>query len=80
VELDEALKQLENVNNFSFKDLLKICKQFFGEGRIDGSHHIFKTPWIGDPRINIQKVGKDARPYQVRQVKKAILKLRETKK
>jgi hypothetical protein len=36
---------------------------------------IFKTPWIGDPRINLQKDGKMAKPYQVREVKKAIEKL-----
>ena len=40
--------------------------------RIRGSHHIFKTPWKGDPRINLQKDGKSAKPYQVKMVLKAI--------
>ena len=62
-----------------FKDLLNICIQFFGEPTIKGSHHRFKTPWPGDPRINIQKDGKMAKPYQVRQVVKALKKLEETK-
>jgi hypothetical protein len=35
-------------------------------------------PRAGDPRINIQKDGKMAKPYQVRAVKKAIEKLGET--
>ena len=45
---------------------------------MSGSHHIFKTPWQGDPRINLQK-GKDknAKPYQVQQVLGALRKLKE---
>ena len=42
---------------------------------IKGSHHISKTPWKGDPRINIQKEGKMAKPYQVKIVSKALDKL-----
>jgi hypothetical protein len=66
---------LKNINNVLFKDLVTICRQYFGAPRIRGSHHIFKTPWTGDPRINLQKDGKMAKPYQVREVKKAIEKL-----
>ena len=43
---------------------------------IKGSHYIFKTPWKGDPRINIQKEGKMANPYQVKLVLKALKKLK----
>jgi hypothetical protein len=32
-----------------FSDLLRICQQNFGEPHVRGSHHIFKTPWPGDP-------------------------------
>jgi hypothetical protein len=42
---------------------------------VRSSHHIFKTPWKGDPRINIQKDGKMAKPYQVKLVLKALEKL-----
>jgi predicted RNA binding protein YcfA (HicA-like mRNA interferase family) len=66
-------------NNVSFRDLIKECEKYFGAPRIKGSHHIFKMPWPGDPRINIQKDGKMAKPYQVRAVKKAIEKLEEMK-
>lgn len=42
------------------------------------SHAVFKTPWPGDPRVNIQRSrGGEAKPYQVRQVLKAIDKLKE---
>ncbi len=61
-----------------FSHLLKICEQFFGNYRISGSHHIFKTPWEGDPRINLQKEkGNYAKPYQVKQVIRALRKLRD---
>jgi len=70
---------LANPVNVAFKDLLEICSKYFGEPRIKGSHHIFKTPWQGDPRINIQKDGKMAKPYQVRMVQKALEKLEEQK-
>jgi hypothetical protein len=66
---------LENPRNVVFADLLKICKKYFGSPRIRGSHCIFKTPWKGDPRINLQKVDKMAKSYQVRDVKKAIEKM-----
>jgi hypothetical protein len=41
---------------------------------------IFKTPWPGDPRVDIQR-GKNgmAKPYQVRQVLKAIGRLAKGK-
>ena len=41
------------------------------------SHAIFKTPWVGDPRINIQDDKGKAKPYQVRQVLLAIQKLED---
>ncbi len=66
---------LSNPKNVKFDDLLKICCRYFGEPRIKGSHHIFKTPWQGDPRINIQKDGKMAKPYQVKIVLAALNKL-----
>jgi hypothetical protein len=70
---------LENPRNVLFTDLLKICKKYFGKPRICGSHYIFKTPWKGDPRINLQRVDKMAKFYQVKDVEKAIGKM-EAKK
>jgi hypothetical protein len=68
-------EQLSNPKNVKFDDLLKICIKYFGTPRVRSSHHIFKTPWKGDPRINIQKDGKMAKPYQVKLVLKALEKL-----
>ncbi len=68
-------KDLDNPRNVKFNDLLNICMKYFGNPRITGSHHIFKTPWEGKPFINIQRDGKMAKEYQVREVKKALEKL-----
>lgn len=59
-----------------FADLKKVCEAYFGKPRQSGSSHaIFKTPWPGDPRVNIQDAKGMAKPYQVRQVLQAIEKL-----
>ncbi len=66
--------------NIRFTDLLKVCVEFFGQLRRTGtSHTVFKTPWPGDPRINIQNDKGKAKAYQVRQVLLAIDKLKEIK-
>ena len=62
--------------NVRYNDLRKVCEEYFGKARQTGtSHAIFKTPWVGDPRINIQDDKGKAKPYQVRQVLLAIDKL-----
>ena len=56
-----------------FADLYKVCVAFFGEPRQSASSHaVFKTPWPGDPRVNIQNDKGKAKPYQVRQVLLAV--------
>lgn len=62
--------------NIRFRDLCKVCDYYFGEPRQKGSsHRVYKTPWPGDPRVNIQNHKGMAKAYQVRQVLKAIDKL-----
>lgn len=59
-----------------FNDLSKVCEYFFGEpGQSGSSRKVFKTPWQGDPRVNIQNSKEKAKPYQVRQVLQAIDRL-----
>lgn len=73
--LDQMRREPANVR---FVDLKKICEEHFGKCRQSGtSHAIFKTPWVGDPRINIQGDKGKAKPYQVRQVLLAIQKLED---
>lgn len=76
--IDRILAQIrENPANVRFTDLVKVCDHYFGEPRQRGtSHCVYKTPWQGDPRVNIQagKNGK-AKIYQVKQVLSAIERL-----
>jgi hypothetical protein len=59
-----------------FQDLCKVCDYYFGEARQSGSsHRVYKTPWQGDPRVNIQNDKGKAKAYQVKQVLKAIERL-----
>ena len=68
----------ENPQEVRFKDLCKVCDEYFGSPRQSrGSHRIYKTPWPGDPRVNIQNDHGRAKSYQVRQVLRAIRKLEE---
>lgn len=83
VKIDKTLAAMGNApQNISYNDLRLVCVHFFGEPRQSGtSHAVFKTPWPGDPRVNIQKSnGGKAKPYQVRQVLKAIAKLNKEQK
>ncbi len=59
--------------NVRYDDLAKVCQHYFGPPRsTGGSHAVFKTPWPGDPRFNIQNDHGRAKAYQVRQVIAAI--------
>ena len=53
-----------------------VCELYFGEPRQSGtSHRIYKMPWKGDPRVNIQNDKGKAKAYQVKQVLAAIERL-----
>lgn len=63
-----------------YSDLMKVCAHYFGEPRQKGtSHAVFKTPWPGGPRVNVQSGKGKAKAYQVRQVLRAIAKLEESR-
>ncbi len=62
-----------NSSNIRFSDLSRVCDYYFGTARQMGtSHRIYKTPWAGDPRVNIQNSKGKAKDYQVKQVLLAI--------
>lgn len=68
-----------NPQGIAFKNLKAVCEHYFGSPRHSGgSHLVFKTPWPGDPRVNIQNDKGKAKAYQVRQVLKAIDKMEAT--
>ncbi len=65
--------------NIRFTEREKVCDHFF-EKRPSRktSHQTYKTPWIGNPRVNIQNAGGKAKAYQVNQVLEAVEKLRHS--
>ena len=65
-----------NPKGIRFRELCKICDLYFGEPRQRrSSHRIYKMPWQGDPRVNLQNDKGMAKDFQVRQVIKALEKL-----
>lgn len=73
---DLLAKMRQNPKGVPFSDLCKVCETYFGKPRQSGSsHRVYKTPWQGDPRVNIQNASGKAKPYQVRQVLAAIERL-----
>jgi hypothetical protein len=65
-----------NPADVRFSELCRVCDHYFGKPRQEGtSHRVYKTPWQGDPRVNIQGRKGKATAYQVRQVLKAIERL-----
>ena len=73
-ELIDAMRR--NPKGIRFQDLCKVCDHYFGDARQTGSsHRVYKTPWQGDPRVNIQNDKGKAKAYQVKQVLKAIERL-----
>lgn len=58
--------------NIGFADLCAMLSRLGFLVRITGSHHIFDQ--AGFDNINLQPYGKQAKPYQVRQVREALKK------
>lgn len=70
------MQMKRNPTGIRFSDLCQVCDHYFGEPRqSSGSHRVYKTPWQGDPRVNIQSRKGSAKAYQVKQVLKAIERL-----
>ena len=80
--IEDLLAEMqENPSGLRFTDVCRVATHFFGEPRTRGSsHHVWKMPWPGDPRINLQRGnGGKAKAYQVRQVLQAIDRLKQEK-
>lgn len=68
----------KNPKGVRFKDLCRVCDHYFGQARQNrSSHRIYRMPWAGDPRVNIQNDKGMAKAYQVKQVLKAIERLQD---
>ena len=70
--VEEIVADMDAGREVHFGDLVNVCDHYFGKPRQSGtSHHVYKMPWPGDPRVNIQNAKGKAKPYQVRQVLKS---------
>jgi len=59
--------------NIPFDDLCQLLRHLRFDERTRGSHHIFRRAGV-EERINLQRDGSKAKPYQVSQVRRVILK------
>jgi HicA toxin of bacterial toxin-antitoxin, len=59
--------------SFAFDDLQYILLHLGFAERINGSHHVYRLTGVPE-RLTLQPLGKDAKPYQVKQVRDLIVK------
>jgi len=59
--------------NIRFVDLCNLLRSLGFEERTSSSHHLFIKPGVGE-LINLQRESGKAKPYQVRQVRKILLR------
>ncbi|MEK7409552.1 MAG: type II toxin-antitoxin system HicA family toxin [Acidobacteriota bacterium] len=56
-----------------FDDLCSLLESLGFDKRVKGSHHLFRKAGV-EERINLQREGNNAKPYQVKQVRAVVLK------
>src|SRR5204862_6360334 len=69
----EKLLRGESDANIRFEELCHLLQAKGFRMRVSGSHHIFTRPGVME-RINLQREGSRAKPYQVKQVRKILAK------
>ena len=72
--LERVLSRTSDAN-IEFDDLCHLLSSLGFEMRVRGSHHTFRKAGV-EEKINLQREGSEAKPYQVRQVRAVILKYR----
>jgi predicted RNA binding protein YcfA (HicA-like mRNA interferase family) len=68
--LDKILRG-DSDANIRFEELCHLLQAKGFRMRVNGSHHIFTQTGVME-RINLQREGTKAKPYQVRQVRKTL--------
>jgi hypothetical protein len=72
-ELRRRILQGESDANVDFDELRRLLAWLGFEERTRGGHHIFRKQGVRE-LINLQKEGNKAKVYQVRQVRRVILR------
>jgi predicted RNA binding protein YcfA (HicA-like mRNA interferase family) len=72
-KLDKVLERVKKGQGaISFRDFERLLVALgFKHDRTSGSHHIYVHPKVTRP-LSVQPRGKDAKPYQVRQLREMI--------
>ncbi len=74
-ELRQRILSGQSDATIRFDDLRAFLLRLGFVERVHGSHHIFRREGVRE-RLNIQRDGSHAKPYQVRQVRQAVLRNR----
>ena len=75
MSLDKIIEKLlrgESDSNVRFVELCHLLQVKGFRMWTQGSHHIFTRPGVRE-RLNLQREGAHAKPYQVRQVRKTLV-------
>ena len=72
--MDKILRGTSDAN-VAFDDLRSLLLHLGFEERSRGSHFMYRKAGV-EEKINIQRAGNMAKPYQVRQVRSVLLKYR----
>jgi predicted RNA binding protein YcfA (HicA-like mRNA interferase family) len=69
----DRVRQAQSDSNIRFEELRALLQALGFSERTRGSHHIFSAPGV-DELVNLQRDGDKAKAYQVRQVRRVIVK------
>jgi predicted RNA binding protein YcfA (HicA-like mRNA interferase family) len=74
-QFEKLMQKLNSGKSLTFSEAQVILKKLgFTLARVSGSHHIYTHPRLGRP-ANLQRDGKDAKPYQLKQIRDIISEL-----
>ena len=69
----DRVRQAQSDSNIRFEELRALLQALGFSERTRGSHHIFSATGV-DELVNLQRDGDKAKAYQVRQVRRVIVK------
>ena len=72
-QLLQKILQGRSDANIRFDELCRLLRHLGFVERIRGSHHIFRKQGVAE-KINLQRADGQTKPYQVRQVRRVILR------
>ena len=72
-KLRQRILEGRSESNIRFDELRALLLRLGFVERVRGSHHIFRKEGVNE-RLNLQREGSNAKPYQVRQVRQVLLK------